>query len=103
MSDWAWLGPMLLRSITQCPSTLLPQIVILSNAFHTRQREVIAYQFNEELLEAWFGQKTIEFWWFRTLTLNLCHRLNRMRLDTFAPQKKKQHGCSLERRLRQRS
>lgn len=57
VADWAWLGPVLLPSVNHCPSTLLPQLVIAANAFETRRRDVIVYRFNEELLEAWFGDE----------------------------------------------
>jgi hypothetical protein len=50
----------LLHAISHCPSILLPQVVILSNAFEPRRREVITYRFNEELLDAWFAEKKVE-------------------------------------------
>jgi len=56
--DWAWLAPILLRATNTCPFILIPQMIIIANAWETRAREVIAYQFNDELLDAWFGQQT---------------------------------------------
>jgi len=58
--DWAWFGPVLLTTTNLCPAVLLPQIVITANAWETRRREIIAYRFNDEFLNAWFGDQVKE-------------------------------------------
>jgi hypothetical protein len=55
--DWAWFGPVLLKTMNLCPSVLVPQTVITANAWETRRREVIAYRFNDEFLNIWFGDQ----------------------------------------------
>ena len=60
-SDWAWLGPLLMRAVRVCPATIIPQLIIVANDFDIRRRTVIAYRFNEELLREWFGVKVPEF------------------------------------------
>ncbi|HKN84693.1 MAG TPA: hypothetical protein VJW17_14710 [Pyrinomonadaceae bacterium] len=54
---WAWLGPIVLNGMKICPAVLMPQLIIIANAWETRAREVIAYRFNDELLNSWFGEQ----------------------------------------------
>jgi hypothetical protein len=59
--DWDWLARALLEASESCPSTLLPQLVIATNTWESRQKTVIDYTFNEELLVLWFGDKRERF------------------------------------------
>ncbi len=61
ITDWAWLGQLLLRAAPSCPATLVPQLIIAANDFETRRQITIAYRFNEDLLREWFGEKVPEF------------------------------------------
>ena len=59
-TDWQWLGPIIWRALETCPSVVLSQFLIAANALEVRGGEQIRYQFNEPLLDSWFGERKTE-------------------------------------------
>lgn len=56
-SDWAWLGPNLLRAARECPGKILPQIIIAVERNDTRGwGDGVRYEFDRPRLETLFGE-----------------------------------------------
>jgi hypothetical protein len=61
LSDWAWIGPILLKAVELSPEEMMPQVLILLNADERRGGEQLKYSFDEARLQGFFGDRSDEF------------------------------------------
>jgi hypothetical protein len=61
LSDWAWIGPILLKAVELSPEEMMPQVLILLNADARRGGEQLKYFFDEARLQGLFGDQGDEF------------------------------------------
>jgi len=58
--DWAWIGPVLIDAMRQLPNVMIPQILIAVNSASSRGFDTPRYEFDDRVLDLWFGQQTGE-------------------------------------------
>jgi hypothetical protein len=61
LSDWAWIGPILLRAIEIRPDEMMPQAIISVSADAQRRSERLTYAFDEERVRGLFGNRSEDF------------------------------------------
>jgi hypothetical protein len=61
LSDWAWIGPILLKAVELSPEEIMPQVLFLLNADVRRGGEQLKYSFDEARLQDLFGDRSDEF------------------------------------------
>lgn len=54
ISDWAWLGPLLLNTAEVVPNEIVPQILIACNRHDIRGGDIARFAFDDATMAAWF-------------------------------------------------
>jgi hypothetical protein len=61
VTDWVWIGPLLLAAIESNAEEMMAQVLILLVADEQRDRERLNYTFDEPRLAGFFGNQSREF------------------------------------------